>query len=78
MQLARVDGPHDLTVHVWERGVGRTSSSGTSAVAAAAAAIERGACSSPVAVRMPGGTLRVEIDAEHNALLTGPAVELAS
>ena len=78
VQLARVDGPHELGVAVWERGAGRTSSSGTSAVAAAAAAIARGDCASPVAVRMPGGALRVEIDAEHQALLTGPAVEVPS
>jgi len=78
VQLARVDGPHELSVAVWERGAGRTSSSGTSAVAAAAAAIARGDCASPVAVRMPGGALRVEIDAEHQALLTGPAVEVPS
>ena len=25
MQLARVDGPHELTVRVWERGVGETA-----------------------------------------------------
>ena len=35
VQLVRVDGPHDLTVGVWERGAGETLSSGTSSVAAA-------------------------------------------
>jgi diaminopimelate epimerase len=38
VQLVRVDGEHELTVGVWERGAGETLSSGTSAVAAAAAA----------------------------------------
>src|SRR5207244_8256840 len=42
VQLVRVDGDHDLTVGVWERGVGETLSSGTSAVAAAAAAVTNG------------------------------------
>ena len=37
VQVARVDGPGEVTARVWERGVGETSSSGTSAVAVAAA-----------------------------------------
>jgi diaminopimelate epimerase len=76
VQLVRVDGEHDLTVGVWERGAGETSASGTSAVAAAAAAIANGWCTSPVAVHMPGGDLHVEI-ADGDARLTGPAVELS-
>src|SRR6185503_8206697 len=42
VQLVRVDGPHDLTVGVWERGAGETLASGSSSVAAAAAAVARG------------------------------------
>jgi diaminopimelate epimerase len=76
VQLVRVDGAHDLTVGVWERGVGETLSSGTSSVAAAAAAIANGWCTSPVTVHMRGGDLLVEL-AEGKARLTGPAVELA-
>ncbi len=76
VQLVRVDGEHDLTVGVWERGVGETLSSGTSSVAAAAAAIANGWCISPVTVHMQGGDLFVEL-ADGEARLTGPAVELA-
>jgi len=76
VQLVRVDGPHDLTVGVWERGAGETLSSGTSSVAAAAAAIANGWCESPVTVHLAGGDLLVEID-EGEARLTGPVVELA-
>jgi diaminopimelate epimerase len=76
VQFVRVDGEHDLTVGVWERGVGETLSSGTSSVAAAAAAIANGWCTSPVTVHMKGGDLLVEI-ADGAARLTGPAVELA-
>jgi diaminopimelate epimerase len=75
VQLVRVDGEHDLTVAVWERGAGETRSSGTSSVAAAAAAIANGWCASPVTVHMPGGDLYVEL-AGGEARLTGPAVEL--
>jgi diaminopimelate epimerase len=76
VQLVRVDGPHDLTVGVWERGAGETLSSGTSSVAAAAAAIANGWCESPVHVHLPGGDLLVELDTDGGARLTGPAEEI--
>jgi diaminopimelate epimerase len=76
VQLVRVDGEHDLTVAVWERGAGETLSSGTSSVAAAAAAIANGWCASPVHVHLPGGDLLVELGPDGNARLTGPVEEL--
>ena len=72
VQLVRVDGPHALTVGVWERGAGETSASGTSAIAAAAAAVANRWVESPVTVHMPGGDLLVELDEENRAALTGP------
>jgi diaminopimelate epimerase len=76
VQLVRVDGPHDLTVGVWERGAGETLSSGTSSVAAAAAATANGWCESPVQVHLPGGDLLVELARDGRARLTGPAEEI--
>jgi diaminopimelate epimerase len=76
VQLVRVDGRHDLTVLVWERGAGETSASGSSSVAAAAVAVERGWCESPVTVHLPGGDLQVRI-ADGLASLTGPAERVA-
>ena len=76
VQLVRVDGAHDLTVGVWERGAGETLSSGTGSVAAAVAAIANGWCESPVHVHLPGGDLLVDLDREGRARLTGPAVEI--
>lgn len=75
VQLVRVDNPHELTVAVWERGAGETLSSGTSAVAASAAAVANGWCESPVTVHLAGGDLRVEL-AGGEARLTGPAEEI--
>lgn len=71
VQVVRVDGPGVVTARVWERGVGETRSSGTSAVAVAAATHGEG----EVAVRFPGGELRVRID-RGKALLVGPAGRL--
>jgi diaminopimelate epimerase len=67
VQVARVDGPGHVTARVWERGVGETRSSGTSAVAVAAATHGEG----EVVVSFPGGDLRVAI-ADGRARLTGP------
>ena len=54
VQVARVDGPGDVTARVWERGVGETTASGSSAVAVAAATHGDG----DVVVHFPGGDLR--------------------
>jgi diaminopimelate epimerase len=75
VQLVRVDGPQDLSVLVWERGAGETRASGSSAVAAAAAAIVHGWCDGPVRVRLPGGTLGVDLR-DGRAILDGPAEEI--
>ena len=77
VQLVRVDGPHELTVGVWERGAGETLSSGTSSVAASAAAIANGWCESPVTVHLTGGDLTVELESGE-ARLTGPAEEICT
>lgn len=68
VQIARVDGPGQVTARVWERGVGETTASGTSAVAVAAATHEQG----DVVVHFPGGDLRVRLE-DGRAWLIGPA-----
>jgi diaminopimelate epimerase len=68
VQVVRVDGPGEATARVWERGVGETAASGTSAVAVAAATHEDG----EVVVHFPGGDLRVRLETGR-AWLTGPA-----
>ena len=76
VQLVRVEGPNTLRVLVWERGAGETTASGSSAVAAASAAVTNGWCETPVSVRMPGGVLRVELDDEARVTLVGPAEKI--
>jgi diaminopimelate epimerase len=71
VQVARVDGPGRVTARVWERGVGETRSSGTSAVAVAAATHGDG----EVVVSFPGGELTVVLEG-GNARLRGPAKRL--
>jgi diaminopimelate epimerase len=71
VQVVRVDRPGEVTARVWERGVGETEASGTSAVAVAAATHPEG----QVVVHFPGGDLRVRL-AGGRAWLTGPAEPL--
>jgi diaminopimelate epimerase len=71
VQVARVERPGEVTARVWERGVGETAASGTSAVAVAAATHGDG----EVLVHFPGGDLRVRL-ADGQARLTGPAEPL--
>jgi diaminopimelate epimerase len=78
VQLVRLDGPHAVTVGVWERGAGETLSSGPSAVAVAGAAVRHGWCESPVTVHLAGGDLVVSIDNDLNATLVGPAEEICT
>jgi diaminopimelate epimerase len=68
VQVARRDGPAEVTARVWERGVGETTASGSSAVAVAAAAFGEG----DVVVHFPGGDLRVLLSGGR-ATLIGPA-----
>ena len=71
VQVVRVERPGEVTARVWERGVGETAASGTSAVAVAAATHGDG----EVVVHFPGGDLRVRL-AGGRAWLTGPAEPL--
>jgi diaminopimelate epimerase len=70
VQVARREGPGEATARVWERGVGETTASGTSAVAVAAAL-----GLDPATIRFPGGALTVRFDGRR-AFLTGPAERL--
>ena len=67
VQVARRVGGGDIEARVWERGVGETASSGSSAVAVAAALDV-----TPATVHFPGGELHVRIEGGR-AYLTGPA-----
>jgi len=71
VQVGRPDGAGRVVARVWERGVGETSSSGTSAVAVAAALGGEG----ETEVSFPGGVVRVRIE-RGQAFVTGPAERL--
>ncbi|HZC30279.1 MAG TPA: hypothetical protein VE261_02100, partial [Gaiellaceae bacterium] len=71
VQVVRIDGDGGVTARVWERGVGETTASGSSAVAVAAATHRDG----DVLVHFPGGDLRVRLH-DGSATLVGPAEKM--
>ena len=74
--FARMIGPQQIELAVWERGAGFTQACGTGACAAAVAAVETGRAerNTAIEVRLPGGPLHILVgDRSQPILMTGPA-----
>jgi len=81
VQLAAAGGRggQECRALIWERGVGRTSASGTSSCAVAVAAVTSGlAVPGALKVRMPGGDLVVDVSADLDVVLRGPVEEICT
>ena len=75
VQFARVMDAHTCQAWIWERGVGETLASGSSACAVAAAALHnRLVAPGLIAVHMPGGVAEVEVSSDYDVKLRAPAV----
>ena len=70
-----LDG-HSIRMRVFERGAGETLSSGSGSSAAAVAAVVAGRVTSPVTVRLDGGTLRIDVSDDLAVKLTGPVEQI--
>jgi len=78
IEFVTVAGPDIVAMRVHERGVGETRSCGTGTVAVAAAYLaSTGRSVGTVTVRVPGGTVIVDVT-DDDSTLTGPAVLVAS
>jgi diaminopimelate epimerase len=71
--------PDEITMRVWERGVGETQACGSGSCAAAAAARSWGLVGANVLVHNPGGTLEVSLGEKDGdpVLLGGPVRRVA-
>lgn len=70
-QIMRVSDRQNIEIEIYERGAGYTLASGSSGCAAAAAAYKQGLTDSKMYVKMPGGTLEIEILEDWTVLMTG-------
>jgi diaminopimelate epimerase len=73
VSFAQVGARDDVTVRVWERGVGLTLACGSAACATLVAASRLGVMDRKATVRLPGGALVIEQRAaDGHVLMTGP------
>lgn len=77
VQLLRVLNNSTIKIQIWERGAGYTLASGSSSTAAAAVAHKLGLCGRSVTVKMPGGELLIDFNADMMAIMTGPVEKIA-
>jgi diaminopimelate epimerase len=77
VEFIRVVSRSEIEVRYWERGVGKTMSSGTGSCGAVVASILNGFTDRKVKVRTLAGTLEVSWHEEKPVLLAGPAELIA-
>lgn len=70
-QVMQVLDEENIRIEIFERGVGYTLASGSSACAAAAASYKLGLTNPGVTVHMPGGELQVEVQDDWTIFVTG-------
>ncbi len=75
VNIASIEGDA-IRLNVWERGAGLTLACGTGACATAVAAISRKLATSPVEVRLPGGSLAIEWVPGGTIRMSGPATHV--
>ena len=78
VQFAKVISRSEVEILIWERGAGYTLASGSSSCAVAAVMVKKGLTDRVLSMKMPGGTLHIDIDEEWNIRMIGDVREIAS
>jgi len=69
----QINSDSNISLRVFERGVGETQACGTGACAAVVFGVENDLLANKVLVSLPGGDLDINYDKGSNVLMTGPA-----
>jgi diaminopimelate epimerase len=77
VQFLKVIDRSNIQIEIWERGAGYTLASGSSSSAAAAVAHRLGFVGRSVTVRMPGGSIGIEIGDGFSITMTGTVNKVA-
>jgi diaminopimelate epimerase len=77
VQFLRVLDRSTIQIEIWERGAGYTLASGSSSSAAAAVAHRLGLVDRSVTVKMPGGSIGIEIGDGFSITMTGTVNKVA-
>jgi diaminopimelate epimerase len=77
VQFLKVIDRSNIQIEIWERGAGYTLASGSSSSASAAVAHKLGLVGRSVTVRMPGGTIGIEIGDGFAITMTGTVNKVA-
>jgi diaminopimelate epimerase len=78
VQFAKVISRNEVEILIWERGAGYTLASGSSSCAVAAVMVKKGLTDRKMTLKMPGGSLQIEIDEAWNIRMEGEVKEIAS
>jgi diaminopimelate epimerase len=77
VQFLKVLDRSTIQIEIWERGAGYTLASGSSSSAAAAVAFRLGLVDRSVKVRMPGGSIGIEIGDGYSITMSGTVNHVA-
>jgi len=70
----QINSPSNISLRVYERGVGETQACGTGACAAVVYGVENNFLDNKVCVSLPGGDLEIKYEKGSEVFMTGPAV----
>lgn len=73
VEFVRVDNKEEITIKVWERGVGPTLACGTGACASVVASVLNDKTVRQVTAHLPGGDLRIKYGDDGHVYMSGPA-----
>jgi diaminopimelate epimerase len=78
VQFAKVLSRSEAEILIWERGAGYTLASGSSSCAVAAVLVKKGLTDRKLTMKMPGGSLQLEVDDNWVIRMEGEVREIAS